>query len=394
MVKQKKSAHRGVKIVKLRDGRHVARWLDPVERRKERQQSLDALGLSNATQRKAWCIDKLESIKAVRKVVASGSGVVTDLPLKDAAERYVASKERAASTVAGLRPILASWVDWMYARRADTTTKLTEDLLQIYRNHIMATTDRRKVTTKRRMLGQVKSFVMWMVKQKMSPLLTRADLDVITDDIKTPAPTIEVLKPRQLRAVLVACFESDPEFAPFVMALALSGCRFGEMQGLTWPEVDFDEHEIDLPAHRVKTNKARSVTMRESPTLAALLRALHAQGRERPFWSNGASRDAASQQFYLLRDRMVKNHGVRRVKPKTFRSTCASILANAPSIYKASAPLRSAFRCGHDLATASQHYLGLLQNLPEDAKTIEDAAGIRDICNEIVAYIEGGGACR
>jgi hypothetical protein len=62
-----KDKHRGVKLLRLSDGRYVARYRDPVTG-KQRQQSLNHLGLRTAQQRKFWAAEKLAELQDHRRL--------------------------------------------------------------------------------------------------------------------------------------------------------------------------------------------------------------------------------------------------------------------------------------------------------------------------------------
>ena len=67
-------------------------------------------------------------------------------------------------------------------------------------------------------------------------------------------------------------------------------------------------------------------------------------------------------------------------------------LTNAPGIFGAASAYRSAKQLGHSVAIAEKCYLGLLRGIPREARTLDEAMGINDLLDEIVA--QAGGARR
>jgi integrase len=67
-------------------------------------------------------------------------------------------------------------------------------------------------------------------------------------------------------------------FGPFVRLLLLTGCRRGEIAGLQWPEINFDQNTITVPADRYKTERTLVVPL--SPPTKQLIDNLprHAEG--------------------------------------------------------------------------------------------------------------------
>ena len=73
-------------------------------------------------------------------------------------------------------------------------------------------------------------------------------------------------------------------------------------------------------------------------------------------------------------------------------TACGTFLTNAPGIFGAASAYRSARQLGHSVAIAERHYLGLLRGIPREAHTLDEAMGIEDLLDEIVARASGAPA--
>src|SRR5262245_8219218 len=96
--------HRGVKLLTLRDGRNVARFTDPITR-KQVQQSMDAIGLSNAHRRKLWAIEKAQNLLALRAQIAQGGTMQVRVTVENAKNDYLAGFANANSKNAKIPPL-------------------------------------------------------------------------------------------------------------------------------------------------------------------------------------------------------------------------------------------------------------------------------------------------
>ena len=80
----------------------------------------------------------------------------------------------------------------------------------------------------------------------------------------------------------------------------------------------------------------------------------------------------------------VSNSQAKVSSRPTLRRTCAAVLTNAPAIYGAASAYRSAKRLGHSVVVAERHYVDLLRELPNQAKTLEAALGIEARSQQII----------
>ncbi len=124
-------------------------------------------------------------------------------------------------------------------------------------------------------------------------------------DATPPAARRTEVKPptlAQVRDLLDAAFEFDPDFGVYLWLLAVTGCRRGEACALRWSDVHWDRGEIAIrrsiamvDRQRIekdtKTHQARRVAVDESTR--ELLRELHLQARERALSIGAALADDA-----------------------------------------------------------------------------------------------------
>jgi len=138
-----------------------------------------------------------------------------------------------------------------------------------------------------------------------------------------------------------------------------------------------------LPASRVKTGRARTITLEETPNAVRLLQAMRLRvGGDRvfPAWTKDMTKAAAK--------RLISEYKAPRFSWQGLRRTAAAVLTNAPGIYGAASAFRSAKRTGHSVVIAEKHYVDLLK-LPAHARTFEAAVGIEDVAQEIIDNVGG-----
>ncbi len=421
-----RTAHTGVKLLQRDNGTWMARWTDPLTGRVA-QQSLDHLGLTSTEARRAWAIDKATALKSMRAAVASGKAVAARTGLARAVADYMAAATAKPVTIDGYRPHLDRLTAWAATVGVREAQDLQPRHLAAYRDHavkVLATKSaeggRRGAkragkqvlsgVTCNKGLTVVKLFLSWARRNGLTPHL---DGDAIRDRLrptKVERDAIDILRPKQVLAMLKAAQRHDAQTyamtreehdgerpagttqryepaAPFVLALLLSGMRRSELLGLRWEEVDLAAGEIRLGSGRTKTGHARTVTLAETPTLAALLGALRlrTQGdRVWPAWTVDLAK--------ATRARLLRTFGAPSFTWQGLRRTCAAVLTNAPGIYGAASAFRSAKRAGHSVVIAERHYVDVLRDLPATAATLEDAIGIRAVADEIVRQVRGADA--
>jgi len=295
-------------------GSWIARWADPFDRARTREKNLTALGLTNATQRKVWCERKLAELQGLRAQMEASGGAVTDHKVRDLPKLYLDTRTQRDSTRNTQLPELKKWAEWMDGRGIKRTTQITKQTLRTYRDHLMRPADKRKVSTKARILRLVRACMTHAILADYCPKLREADCRVLLDGVRPESAEIVVLRPKPLRRWLKATSEQEADYGPIAMGLLLTGCRFSELHALTWDDVSFDTN--DLFVRQSKTTP-RVVTMAEVPTLVSLLQVSEARGLALPFWNTKRSRMAAVQAFTLFRDRLRKSDPeLPRVQPK------------------------------------------------------------------------------
>jgi integrase len=373
-----------VKVLVLKDGRHVARWVDPLSRRQQ-QQSFDKLGITSGATRRAWAVSKSNALATLRQAVSLNAVRVERVPVAAAVKTYLEGIGHAQTRASKQYP-LDALVERLKAAGITMLSDLAGPTLVVaWRDWVAAPRRDHQPGTRTLWLQAVGTFLRHARRRGMVPLLT---LEAIKDScgrLSKPSEEVEFLSMSDLRRVLEAAIAHDAadkrgrRIAPFVMLLALTGCRRREATMLTWGEVHDDG--LHLLASRVKTRRARVVTHAEAPTVRTLIAHL------RPADANDA--DLVFPEMEVAWEnatiRMVKNHGAPAFTAHVLRRTACCILANAAGIHGAASLWHAAKRAGHSAVQCERDYAGRMTGLPADAKCIEDAAGIRDLCEKIVA---------
>ncbi len=192
------------------------------------------------------------------------------------------------------------------------------------------------------------------------------------------------LPPADLRDLVAATrrYDADHEGAPagpLVLAMLLGGFRLIEARRLTWDAVDLSDLTIRVAAG--KTHRERTVELAVSPALVRLLAGMPRSGGPIFDFSEDAAMDA--------RQRLIEDYGApaflwskrHRARPEdrsapTLRSTCASYLVCAPSIYGGASTAMTALQLGHSEDVLRASYLGAVRRIPVSATTLEDAMEI------------------
>ena len=391
--------------------RHVARWVNPVSMKRE-QMGLDELGLSNDQAREKWARAKARDLAKTRAAVTSGDAVLGLVSIEQAVEDWLATIEH-EPTKASYKMNVERFVGWATARGLVNVQDIVPALLAQYavdyaagaafapvtggkRGKKGATKRRRAPSTVALAMRVTRQFLQAARKLGLAPRLTSDAIKERLESPKVPPKPIRFLRPAELRQLLEAAVRHDRDepdnprhkagpIAPLVLAVLLSGCRFDEIANLEWKEVDLQAGEIRLPALRTKTREARTVRLDVSPSLLRLLAAmrLRSPGAELVF---GMERGRAE----FTRRRLTSEFGAPAFTWHDLRRSAGTILTNAPAIYGAASAWAAAKRAGHSVVIAERSYAGVLHDLPTDAKTIEQAAGIETVCNVIVQMAGGG----
>jgi integrase len=172
-----------------------------------------------------------------------------------------------------------------------------------------------------------------------------------TSEKKKPLTRKEIAK---LQRELIAA--NDPLYYRFVMVLLLTGMRRAECQNLNALQVGIDEIVLGT---ETKTRKGREIAFKEAPTVETLL------GKDFDGWKLTADQ---------LRSRRNQIHPW--VTFQRMRATTGTYLACAGGIYQGSSAYMAARRLGHSVEIAERHYMGVIRDIPHDAKTLEAAMGL------------------
>ncbi len=421
--RRSRTAHAGVKLKQRSNGSWVARWVDPLSGA-ETQQSLTSLGLTSAEARRRWAIDKAASLKKTAAAVASGSAVAERVSIAKAVEQYLAASTAQPITLEGYKPSLNRFKEWA----AKSGIRLVQDLqprhLAAFRDHVVklpvsvpqakakrgvkaAGTRQRAGVTTNKTLTVCKAFLRWARLAGYVPHLDGDGIRERLKPVKVDREAVEFLRPSQVVELLKAALRHDkatfeltraehdrlrpagttPRYeaaAPFVLLAVLTGMRASELIELQWSEVDLEAAEIRLPASRVKTRMARTITLQETPYVTKVLEALRLQtpgNRVFPNWTVDLAK--------ATRRRLVKEFKAPEFTWQALRRTCAAVLTNAGGIYAGASAYRSAKRAGHSVAIAEKHYVDLLRDLPVKAKTLEAAMKLEAQARNIVAQLGG-----
>lgn len=387
-VKRRSKAHPGVKVLRLADGRHVARWIDPLSK-VQQQQSLDRLGATNEAMRRAWAVKKAEALAALRRAVTSGVVESSRVSVKSAVESYLAAVEHDGTRL-NKSCVLDAFVEWCGKAGIHELAEINGPRLMRWRDYVLRPGNPHVASTRNRWLVTSGIFLRWASKRGLAPMLPFDSVRNACERGPEPQKAIEFLRPEQLRTLLRCAIDHDEvpsrrrKAGPFLLALLLSGMRFDEMAQLRWEEVDLAAGEIRLPAERVKTKAARIVAMKESPLLAALLLRMRARAGAQPELVFDFPQHSAWESVRL---RLIEEHGAPAFTAHGLRRTCGTLLTNAAGIYGGASAWHSAKRLGHSVEMAERLYAGVLRDLPADARCIEDAAGVRDLASAIVEAV-------
>jgi integrase len=419
---RRRLARPGVKVLTLSDGRHVARYRDPLSG-KWQQQSLDKLGLGNAEARRRWAVTKASSLASIRAAITSGGAVAERVTMTDAVTTFLGGYTKQA-TIDGYKMLLDRFARWAAGVGVRFMQDLTAPHLTRFGDHYrqdsvvapvaggkrgakQATKRRRASASINKALTVCKAFLGWARRRGWTPNLTGDGIRDNLRPVKVERNAIEFLRPPQVRSLLEAVQRHDaarfeltraehdgirppgttPRYepaAPFVLLTLLLGTRLSELIGLQWDEVDLKAGEIRLPARRVKTGMARTITLQETPSAVELLGRLRVKTRgDRVFPAWGIDLAKAT------RRRLLSEFKAPLFGWQVLRRTTAAVLTNAASIYGASSAYRSARRAGHSVVVAERHYVDLLRELPAKATTFESALGIEGLAQKIVDSVAG-----
>lgn len=377
--------HRGVKFLRLSGGRVVVRWRDPVTG-KPVQRDCEPLGLTNDDLRRRWAVAKAAELRNLRGTLALGGNVAALVTIEKSQADYLASFANENTTNAKVAP-LASMADYLAQQGAKSVQDITPPILAAWGNHVRRPANPHIISTRNHHMAAAGAWLRWARELGQLPRCTPENIKAALKRQTPPKEPIEVLRPQQVRDVLRACIAHDEaeqeQVAPLVLLVLLSGMRYAEAAELVWGEVDLEAKAVRLPAARVKTKAARTVTLAECPTVLELLGALRLRGG-----GNGRVFRVDRRHAETMRLRTMAAYEAPQWDWRTLRRTCGSAIVCA-GVLGPGSPFLAAKRLGHSVQIAERHYLGALTDLPRDATTIERALGIEAEAKAIVRAVAG-----
>jgi integrase len=215
-----------------------------------------------------------------------------------------------------------------------------------------------------------------------------------------------VLRPAAAQQLLRACIAYDTDdvrmprtrMGPLILLALTVGLRSDELRGLRWSEVFTDEAEIRLPRERTKGKlKGRTIHLTVSPVAVELLEALRARSFKKgdivfvPELGDGGADGYLSRNATTIKiQKLVKDYGAPVFTLKTCRATCGSTLVNCkglPLTFK-----QAATQLGHTVVVAERSYWNESLQLSSTARSIEEALGITELAEQIVANVRSAAA--
>lgn len=419
--------HKGVTICAPKPPRKAwrLRFTDP-ETGKLRWESLDADAGKNADTRFEAAVAKREELEdeAARIAREGKDRAIAAASVKGGLDRYFADhpllRERTVRVYRDAADKLEAWASEQGIKRLDALDRAAlvgfrARLVNEPRKRASAggprgtyeeTAERRAAPSVNREIRAIKTILEYLRLAGLTPKITGDDLRDALKQLKQGRPTVEFLRPAELGAALEAVLAYDaerhkitreenaglrpvgttpknPEIGPFALTAILTGARLGELLTLEWSDVFLDAPgedgermgELRIRAAKAKTGIGRVVDFSPTPSLLELLDVL----RER---DGGEGRV-----FNLTREQVAKAARKLRKKgaPESFgwqaaRRTCATYSANAPFI----GMFKESKRLGHSVVVSERAYAGLV-NVPKDATTLEQAMGIEEHAEHIIA---------
>lgn len=380
MAKPRSTRHVGVKILELKTG-HVARWRCPITK-KQKQVSLDTLGLSNAKQRERWCKEKLKALQATKAQLAitHGTSMPVRMSVATAQADYLATFAK-INTRQAKTPALTIVAAFLAKNGISDVLDITAPVVAAYGDHVRRPGNRHKESTASLHLLVVAAWLRWCAKRGYLAHLTDEQIKKNLARPKAVSEAPEILQPRQVKQLLRACLAHDEarhlKIGPFAMFVLLTGVRLNEALSLKWNQVDREQQTIELAASQSKTSEHRKITLAQSPTVLELLDRLALAGTRGRVFSGITITEAKNGRRHLTK---VYDSG-----PFTWhmlRRTCGSLMICAEVLGEYMASKRQ----GHSPAVAEKYYLDTIIGLPK-SDTIEQAGGFQDLADAIVRSV-------
>ena len=121
------------------------------------------------------------------------------------------------------------------------------DFQEYIRNKKLANGKRLAKSTQGNVIGLLKQIFKTATKQGW--LLQNKDVSVVIDKPKKETNSIKVFTPEQVKLLYTEGekrFERNPNYLGILKLGCYGGLRIGEMRGLRWVDVDFDNHEFHV----------------------------------------------------------------------------------------------------------------------------------------------------
>lgn len=429
--KRIRSPHPGV-VLKNRvwpSGKEIwlARWFDP-DTGKRKDTNLTKLGQSNAEMRRAWAIKKAKSLALRRADLEAGGVIRTSTPLGNAYKEYLATRgaELSNGTIRNYREALSPFIDWCARRNLSQVEKISPQQLAVFRDdHLRvaartqlkgkgtrrgakeAGTRRRSPHTINRVFRSLRTLLTHWRRHGLTPLLNSDSIRDSLAYVRAERPLPIYLSSVQVKELLTACIKHDcatykvtrlehaegltagstkryVAITPFVLTALLSGARFEELRTLKWSSVDDAQKLLLLGAEVTKTRMGRRVDLAVSPLLLEMFKRM---SKGAGLYVFGGSSPHARTLIEAARKRLKKTFKAPEFTWHDLRRTCGTHLTCAPGIYGGASAFLCAKRLGHSVAVAEKHYLGVVNNIPPSAKTLEDAMEITELTSELLTSI-------
>jgi len=267
--------HPGVKLKRVRHRSGVeswvARWRDPDSGR-EAQQSMEAVGRTNAEARRAWAIDKARELTRRKDALSRGEPPETGTGIEDAVAHYFDGADLKPATIAYYRTAIERFTAWCERAGVRTTDDLRARHLTAFRTALREEPARRGEAGGRRgsrkasgrlstksvngYLGAIRVLLNSLRRDRLLPHVTKDDVTDQLRGYKADRPRVAFLRPAALRRLLdavakhdAARFAVDPDREPpdperrvqtareLALALGVHESRVGQLRRERgWPE--------------------------------------------------------------------------------------------------------------------------------------------------------------
>ncbi len=412
------------------------RWRDPDSGR-ELEAHLGKLRVTSAETRRKWAIAKSKDITAREYALERGEARLTETSLRSEWDAFLTTARGSVRprTVGAYEDVCGPFIDWLETvRHIEFVEQIDRRTLSAYRNLVIAqpksrptvdaprgtrepTDDRRAPATINRVLRHAKALVNHWRMAGLVPLLHRDAISEALRGVEQEGKRADPLQPSECVKLIEAAICHDaarfkltrrehqvrpsaktawgtPRYvpvAPLVAFVLLTGCRIGEALSLRWDDVHLEAidmagrvvGEVLLEPSATKTKLSRRIDLAVSPMLRALLVRLHAQNGVTPYVFGGTA-PLSNSRAVAARRRLIDRFDGPVFTWQRLRVSCACYLTNAPAIFGGSSIFRSAEQLGHSPLVAHKHYLGVMRGIPHDARTLEDAMGIRRVLERLV----------